>query len=50
MQFIFASNPRHPFFEYAIPAPFNAIYKACAEEEIHKRPTLAELKHMVEEI
>jgi serine/threonine protein kinase len=50
MQFIFAINPRHPFVEYAIPAPFNTIYRACAQAEIHKRPTLAELKRMVDEI
>jgi serine/threonine protein kinase len=50
MQFIFVINPRHPFVEYAIPAPFDTIYKACAQEEIHERPTLAELRRMVEEI
>jgi serine/threonine protein kinase len=50
MQFILVVTPRHPFVEYAIPAPFDAIYKVCAEEEIHKRPSLAELRSMVEKI
>ncbi|KAF9519019.1 hypothetical protein BS47DRAFT_1379565 [Hydnum rufescens UP504] len=50
MQFIVVVNPRHPFVEYPIPAPFDVIYKVCAQEEIHKRPSLAELRTMVEKI
>ncbi|KAF9518983.1 hypothetical protein BS47DRAFT_1388412 [Hydnum rufescens UP504] len=50
MQFIVPVNPRHPFVEYPIPAPFDVIYKVCVQEEIHKRPSLAELRTMVEKI
>jgi hypothetical protein len=49
-EFVLCHNLRSPFTEYNIPPPFDTVYAACTRELAAERPTLPELREMLEEI
>lgn len=47
---VYANGPITPFVEWSVPPPLQAIVEACMRSRPEKRPTLADLRSMVEEI
>jgi serine/threonine protein kinase len=50
MEFTVMPTPRHQFVKYTVPAPFDVIHAACSAEDPEKRPSLEELRIMVNNI
>lgn len=47
---VYANTPISPFVEWPVPPPLQAIVEACMHPRPEERPTLADLRIMVEEI